>query len=90
MIAVDEIVEKAERLDSTRLKLLAEYVEFLLTDQRQQSNRDETLVFPPKEFGSPFAPTTLEAPGAPSVYRGPALSLEQMHEAVDWEAGRRR
>ncbi len=90
MIAVDEIADKAERLDPAHLKLLADYVELLLTDQQRQANRSELQKLSTTLSGSPFAVTMLESPDAPSVYRGPALSLEQMHEAVEWEAGRRR
>jgi len=34
-----------------------------------------------------FPPTTFEAPDAPSVYQGRPLTLAQMREAIEWEAG---
>lgn len=35
-----------------------------------------------------FAPTQFEDAATPSVYDGPPLTLEQMREAIDWEAGK--
>jgi hypothetical protein len=91
MTAVDEIAEKAARLDSGHLKLLRDYADLLLTDQLRRTSGAEIVERPiaPTLRGSPFARTTLETPDAPSVYQGPALSLEQMREAVDWEAAER-
>ncbi|MDO3378735.1 AbrB/MazE/SpoVT family DNA-binding domain-containing protein [Geoalkalibacter halelectricus] len=37
-----------------------------------------------------FPPSELEAPDAPSVYQGKALSLEEMDQAVRDEAGKHR
>ncbi len=37
-----------------------------------------------------FAPTLLESPDAPSVYKGKALTLEDMKSAVKKEAGSHR
>lgn len=34
-----------------------------------------------------FAPTQLESPDTPSVYTGPALSLEDLEEAIRVEVG---
>jgi len=51
-------------------------VEFLLADQQRQTNGAELVEFSTTVFGSPFAATLLESPDAPSVYRGPPLSLE--------------
>jgi hypothetical protein len=90
MIAVDEIAKKAGRLYPAHLELLADYVELLLTDQQRRASRTEPLEPSTSPYGSPFPTTRLESLDAPSVYRGPPLSLEQMQEAVDWEAGRRR
>ena len=87
MIAVEELADKAGRLDPAHLKLLAEYVEFLLADQQRQADGSKLVEFSTTEFGSPFAATVLESPDAQLVYKGRSLSLEQMREAVDWEAG---
>jgi len=38
---------------------------------------------------SPFAPSELESPYAPSVYKGKPLSLEDMENAIRTEACRR-
>jgi hypothetical protein len=37
--------------------------------------------------GGVFPPTTFEAPDAPSLYQGRPLTLAQMREAIEWEAG---
>lgn len=37
--------------------------------------------------GGVFPPTTLEAPDATAVYQGKPLTLAQMREAIEWEAG---
>jgi hypothetical protein len=34
-----------------------------------------------------FPVTDFESPDAPSVYQGRPLTLQQMREAIDWEAG---
>jgi hypothetical protein len=65
-------------LDAGRLQTLAEFLDFLLT---HEPARPET---------KPFAPTIFESPDAPSVYSGPALTLEQMRDAIDWEASARK
>jgi len=78
MIDAEQIYEKAKGLDPERLRTLDAFLDFLLA--RESSEGDE----------SAFAPTRLEPPDTPSVYRGPPLTLEQMREAVDAEAGRHR
>jgi hypothetical protein len=87
MTAVEELAEKARQLDPMRLQLLTELADFLLT---KQASDDAEGHAPAQASGSPFPKTQLEPPDAPSVYRGPALSLERMRDAVDWEAGQRR
>lgn len=39
---------------------------------------------------SPFAPSQLESPDAPSVYQGKPLSLEDMDRVIHIEAGKRQ
>ena len=55
--------------------------EFVIID------RGSELVIKPTRV---FAPTELEPPDAPAVYRGKPLSLEEMKRAVMVEAGKRR
>lgn len=55
--------------------------EFVIID------RGTELVIKPTRV---FAPTDLESPDAPSVYKGKPLSLEEMERAVMIEAGKRR
>ena len=53
--------------------------EFVIID------RGSELVIKPTKV---FAPTELESPDTPSIYRGKPLSLEEMEQAVLAEAGR--
>lgn len=55
--------------------------EFIIID------RGEELVIKPSRV---FPVTELESPGAPSVYRGKPLSLEDMDRAVQVEAASRK
>ena len=56
-----------------------EGMEFLVWD------KGDELVMKPV---SPFPPSQLESPDTPSVYKGKALSLEDMEKAIDLEAGK--
>ena len=78
MTDVEESVEKVQRLDPARLRLLSEFVDFLLA--KGQARGDAAV----------FSETSIEDPETPSVYQGKPLSLEAMREAVDWEAGEHR
>ncbi len=78
MIDVEQIARKAKQLDPARLQTLSEFVDFLLT--RGDGEKRETA----------FPETRIEDPQTPSVYKGKPLSLDEMREAVDWEAGQPR
>ncbi len=69
---------------------LLDFMEFLLFRMKSRRLSDKTV--PRLKFGrmSPdyLPPTELEAPDAPSVYRGPPLTLEDMRAAIEDEAGR--
>ena len=78
MIHAEDIYLKAKALDESGRLALAEFLDFLLT--RPQLDTTEDI----------FAPTALEDADTPSVYAGPPLTLEQMREAIDWEAGQAR
>lgn len=79
MITADQIHERAQSLDPLRLQELSDFLEFLLA-KRPPSQRKEDV----------FPPTQLESSDAHSVYQGRALSLEEMDQAVEFEAGRQR
>ncbi|WPL15207.1 hypothetical protein Thiowin_00088 [Thiorhodovibrio winogradskyi] len=50
--------------------------------RRPARHRDfQTVAFPVTEF---------ELPTKRSVYQGPPLTLQQMRDAIDWEAGQRQ
>lgn len=55
--------------------------EFVIIDRGSELIIKPTRIFPPTE---------LESVDAPSPYRGKPLSLEEMDQAVDAEAGRHR
>ena len=78
MINAEQIAQKAKRLDPARLQTLDAFVDFLLARGGVEST--ETV----------FPETRIESPDTPSVYRGKPLSLDEMREAVEWEAGRHR
>ncbi len=79
MITADQIHKKAQSLDPLRLQELADFLEFLLTKRP-----------PSQPKGDVFPATQLESPAMRSVYQGRALSLEEMDQAVEFEAGLQR
>jgi hypothetical protein len=78
MIDVQQIARKASGLDEAGLQTLSEFLDFLLVRHRDTA---EKPVFPESTF---------ESPDMPSVYSGKALTLEEMREAIEWEAGHDR
>jgi hypothetical protein len=78
MIDAEEIYRKARNLDPPRLRALSEFLDFLLTKGGADSH------------DGVFAESAFEDPDAPSVYQGKPLTLEQMREVIDWEAGKAR
>jgi AbrB family looped-hinge helix DNA binding protein len=55
--------------------------EFVIID------RGTELVIKPTKL---FPPTVLEAPDVPSIYKGKPLSLEEMEQAIQAEAGKHK
>ena len=78
MIDVQQIARKASGLDEAGLQTLSEFLDFLLVKYRESVKKP---VFPESTF---------ESPDTPSVYRGKPLTLEEMREAIEWEAGHDR
>lgn len=74
----EDLYRKVLQLDASGRQILDEFLEFLLT-----RHRDATVPEPV------FRQTSIEDVTTPSVYHGPALTLEQMRAAIDWEAGQR-
>ena len=72
---VEDIYRQALQLDASGRLALTEFLEFLLTKHRRPVS--ETI----------FPSTSFEDAATPSVYRGPALTLEAMREAIEWESG---
>lgn len=76
MISVEQIVSKAQVLDTVQLQELTDFMDFLLHK------------YPTKTQQEPVFPVTqLESLDTPSLYQGKALSLEDMQKAIEWEAG---
>lgn len=76
MISVEKIITKAQALDTVQLQELTDFMDFLLS--KYQTKTQEELVFPV---------TQLESLDTQPLYSGKLLSLEDMQEAIEWEAG---
>lgn len=84
------IQQKLPQLPPELQQELFDFMEFLLFKARARHLRNKAI--PILKFGrmSPdyLPPAELEPPDAPSVYRGPPLTLEDMRAAIEDEAGR--
>lgn len=78
MINVEQVYHKAQLLDEQRLQELTDFLDFLLS-KKTQSNKSDDI----------FPETKLESIDTPSVYQGKPLTIEEMNEAIEWEAGQR-
>jgi hypothetical protein len=76
MINIEQIATKAQTLDSTQLQELTDFLDFLLS--KHKKNAKKTPV---------FTATQLESLDNPLIYHGPSLSLNDMQDAIEWEAG---
>ncbi len=76
MINVEQIYYKAQTLNTAQLQELTDFLDFLIS--KHQTQRKDDIVFPV---------TQLESVNTPSIYHGKPLSHEEMHEAIEWEAG---
>jgi hypothetical protein len=76
MISVEQIATKAQTLDSTQLQELTDFLDFLLS--KHQKNIKNAPI---------FTATQLESLDSSLIYHGPSLSLNDMQDAIEWEAG---
>ncbi|MDD5393366.1 MAG: hypothetical protein PHE17_10135 [Thiothrix sp.] len=76
MVSAETIFQKAQRLDVFRLQELADFLDFLLSKQPVVQKKS-----------SAFPPTQIEWPQNRPVYQGKPLSIEEMDEAIEYEAG---
>ncbi|NOQ36129.1 MAG: hypothetical protein GQ569_09580 [Methylococcaceae bacterium] len=78
MINAEQIYHKAQLLDSTRLQELTDFLDFLLTKKPVQNKANDI-----------FPETQLESIDTPSVYHGKPLTIEEMNDAIEWEASQK-
>ncbi len=79
MTTTELIYKKAQTLDEFRLQELSDFLDFLLQKKSKQT-KEESL----------FPNTRLESPDADSPYIGKSLSIEDMDNAVSYEAGQHK
>ncbi len=80
--ALRHYAEQAEGSDRLGRQLFVEEVVLGLA---------QPMIFADLGYGvdADFPATDFDSPDAPSVYQGRPLTLQQMREAIDWEAGQR-
>ncbi len=78
MTTIEAIYKKAHALDALRLQELNDFLDFLL--QKKKLEQLDPALFPATE---------LEAPDGISPYTGKSLSLEEMDDAIHFEAEKR-
>ncbi|EIC23717.1 hypothetical protein Thi970DRAFT_00217 [Thiorhodovibrio frisius] len=77
VILLDAAPEVSEVSEVSEVRALSDHSAGLVDDWRDPA---EDAVFPITEF---------ESQTKRSVYQGPPLTLQQMRDAIDWEAGQR-
>jgi len=78
MTTIEAIYKKVQYLDALRLQELNDFLDFLL--QKKKMEKSNPRLFPLTE---------LEAPDSVSPYSGKSLSLEEMDDAIHFEAEQR-
>ena len=78
MTTIEAIYKKAHALDALRLQELNDFLDFLLQKKKME-----------KVNPSLFPATELEAPNNVSPYTGKSLSLDEMDDAIHFEAEKR-
>jgi hypothetical protein len=76
MTTIDAIYKKAKYLDALRLQELSDFLDFLLQKKKMKKSANKL-----------FLRTELEAPDSVSPYLGKPLSLDDMDNAIQFEAG---
>jgi hypothetical protein len=76
MTTIDAIYKKAKYLDPLRLQELSDFLDFLLQKKKMKKSANKL-----------FLRTELEAPDSVSPYLGKPLSLDDMDNAIQFEAG---
>lgn len=80
MVSAEMIYQKAQQLSTFRLQELADYLDFLLSRDALVSKKDTTL----------FPPTKIKYSHERPIYQGKPLTIEEMDEAIEYEAGLRK
>ena len=76
MTTIEAIYRKAKYLDALRLQELSDFLDFLLQKKKAKKIADKL-----------FPRTELESPNRISPYIGKPLSLDDMDNAIQFEAG---
>jgi hypothetical protein len=76
MINPEQFFHKAQALDAAQQQELTDFLDFLLSKQQTKAQKEPT-----------FSVTQLESIDSPNIYHGKPLSLQEMQQAIDWEAG---
>ena len=99
MGTVEKVIDALRKLPPEGQAEVLDFAEFLRARRAQPAQSEpqgldgpdagtpNDVDAPQPSDGGAFRRSSLEAPDAPSVYRGRPLTLAQMREAVDWEAG---
>lgn len=80
MVSAEIIYQKAQKLSTFRLQELADYLDFLLSRDALVAKKNTTL----------FPPTKIKYSHEQPIYQGKPLTIEEMDNAIDYEAGVRK